>query len=157
LNKNSISDLRSIDKLLSLESDMLVKVDRTSMLASLECRAPFLNKKLWDFTNQLPDSYLIKGWDKKHILKEAFKEYFPNDFLNKSKKGFGVPVGDWLRGILKTELLMFIEKRFIEDQNIFNYEAVLKLVNNHLEGKVDNTFRVWTYYCFQKWYAQIHI
>ena len=52
---------------------------------------------------------------------------------------------------------MFIEKRFIEDQNIFNYEAVLKLVNNHLEGKVDNTFRVWTYYCFQKWYAQIHI
>jgi asparagine synthase (glutamine-hydrolysing) len=94
---NSIANFRAIDKHLSLEGDMLVKVDRTSMLASLECRAPFLNKELWDFTNQLPDSYLINGWDKKHILKEAFKDYFPKDFLNKSKKGFGVPVGDLRR------------------------------------------------------------
>lgn len=156
-NNKSLTDFRNIDRLISLEGDLLVKVDRAAMLTSLECRAPFLNKELWKFTSSVPESYLINNWDKKHLLKESFKQYFPKDFLNKSKKGFGVPVGDWLRGILKTELLMFIEKRFIEDQNIFNYEAVLKLVNNHLEGKVDNTFRVWTYYCFQKWYAQIHI
>ncbi len=149
---NSISNFRAIDKLLSLEGDMLVKVDRTSMLASLECRAPFLNKELWDFTNQLPDSYLINGWDKKHILKEAFKEYFPKDFLNNSKKGFGVPVGDWLRSELRLELLSFIDKSFIIKQNIFSFEVLSKLVHNHLDSKVDNTFRVWTFYCFQKWY-----
>ena len=149
---NSISHFRAIDKKLSLEGDMLVKVDRTSMLATLECRAPFLNKELWDFTNQLPDSYLINGWDKKHILKEAFKDYFPKDFLNKSKKGFGVPVGDWLRSELRLELISFIDKSFIIKQNIFQFDVISKIVEDHLNSKIDNTFRVWTYYCFQKWY-----
>jgi asparagine synthase (glutamine-hydrolysing) len=149
---NSIHGFRAIDKLISLEGDLLVKVDRTSMLASIECRAPFLNKVIWDFTNQLPDSYLISGWDKKHILKEAFKDYFPKDFLNKSKKGFGVPVGDWLRSELRSELFSYVDKAFIIKQNIFNYDVILKIVEDHMNSKIDNTFRVWTFYCFQKWY-----
>jgi asparagine synthase (glutamine-hydrolysing) len=153
---NSLANFRAIDKQLSLEGDMLVKVDRTSMLASLECRAPFLNKELWDFTNQLPDSYLINGWDKKHILKEAFKEYFPKNFLNKSKKGFGVPVGDWLRSELRSELLSYIDKVFIIKQNIFQFDVISKIVEDHLNSKTDNTFRVWTYYCFQKWYKNTY-
>jgi asparagine synthase (glutamine-hydrolysing) len=148
----SLTDFRNIDRLLSLEGDLLVKVDRSAMLTSLECRAPFLNRELWEFTNCLPENYLIKNWDKKHLLKESFKQYFPKDFLNKSKKGFGVPVGDWLRGVLKFELLSYIEKSFVEEQNIFNYEVISKLVNNHVEGKVDNTIRVFTFFCFQKWY-----
>jgi len=154
---NSILNFRAIDKEISLEGDMLTKVDRTSMLASLECRAPFLSKELWDFTSRLPDSYLINRWDKKHILKEAFKKYFPKNFLNKSKKGFGVPVGDWLRSELRLELLKYSDKSFILNQNIFNYEVVLKLIMDHLDSKVDNTFKVWTYYCFQKWYTNIYI
>jgi asparagine synthase (glutamine-hydrolysing) len=154
---NSIAYFRAIDRQLSLEGDMLVKVDRTSMLASLECRAPFLNKELWDFTNQLPDSYLINGWDKKHILKEAFKDYFPKDFLNKSKRGFNVPVGDLLRSDLRIELLSYIEKSFIDKQNIFHFANISDLVTKHLDGKVDNTFKVWTFYCFQKWYKGIYI
>jgi asparagine synthase (glutamine-hydrolysing) len=100
----------------------------------------------------LPDSYLINGWDKKHILKEAFKDYFPKGFLNKSKKGFGVPVGDWLRSELRPELLSYIDKAFIKKQNIFQFEVILNMIQNHLDLKKDNTFRVWTYYCFQKWY-----
>ena len=152
----TLTDFRNIDKIISLEGDMLVKVDRTSMLTSLECRAPFLNKAIWNFTNQIPEDYLIKGWDKKHILKEAFKEYFPKDFLNKSKKGFGVPVGDWLRHNLKKELILYCDKSFIEKQNLFDYEVVSKIVNNHINGKTDNTFRVWTFYCFQKWYVNLY-
>lgn len=155
-NNHSITDFRNIDKIISLEGDMLVKVDRTSMLTSLECRAPFLNKEIWNFTNQIPEDYLINGWDKKHILKEAFQQYFPKDFLNKSKKGFGVPVGDWLRDNLKKELLSYCEKSFIEKQNLFNFEVVSNLVTNHIYGKIDNTFRVWTYFCFQKWYTSTY-
>ncbi len=154
-NKNkSLTDFRNIDRLLSLEGDLLVKVDRSAMLTSLECRAPFLNKELWDFTSSLPENYLIKGWDKKHLLKESFQQYFPKNFLNKSKQGFGVPVGDWLRGVLKSELLSYIDKKMVEEQNIFNYESIYKLVTNHIDGKQDNTFRVWTYFCFQKWYIK---
>ncbi len=150
----NLTDFRNIDKILSLEGDMLVKVDRTSMLTSLESRAPFLNKKLWDFTSQLPEDYLMKGWDKKYILKEAFKEYFPKEFFNKSKKGFGVPVGDWLRAYLKLELESYVENSFLEKQNLFKKEFVQNLVENHISGKQDNTFRVWAFFCFQKWYKE---
>jgi asparagine synthase (glutamine-hydrolysing) len=126
------------------------------MLASLECRAPFLNKELWDLTNQLPDSYLINGWDKKHLLKEAFKDYFPKGFLNKSKKGFGVPVGDWLRSDLRSELLSYIDKSFIDKQKIFEVGVISKIVEDHLNLKKDNTFKVWTFFCFQKWYKKTY-
>ena len=133
---------------------MLVKVDRTSMLSSLECRAPFLNKQLWEFTNSLPSNYLIKNSSKKHILKESFKDVFPTNFLEKSKKGFGVPVGDWLRTILKDELMFLCNKIFIEEQNLFNYSYVHEMVSRHLSGQEDNTFKVWTYFCFQKWHKK---
>ncbi|MDO5980477.1 asparagine synthase (glutamine-hydrolyzing) [Flavivirga spongiicola] len=153
----TLNDFREIDRHISLEGDMLVKVDRTSMLNSLECRAPFLNKKLWDYTNTLPENYLIKGWDKKHILKEAFKDQFPEKFLDKSKSGFGVPVGDWLKTILKNELEGFIERKRLEKQGIFNTDSIIKLVKNHLSGSKDNTFKVWSFYCFQKWYYNTYI
>ncbi|WP_300438015.1 asparagine synthase (glutamine-hydrolyzing) [Christiangramia sp.] len=149
---SGLNDFRNIDRHISLEGDMLVKVDRTSMLTSLESRAPFLNKKLWDFTSQVPAEYLMKGWDKKHLLKEAFKEYFPKDFLDKSKKGFGVPVGDWLRDYLSAELKSYIETDFLEKQQIFKVTYIQNLVDKHLSGRQDNTFKVWAFYCFQKWY-----
>jgi asparagine synthase (glutamine-hydrolysing) len=152
----SLNDFRNIDRHISLEGDMLVKVDRTSMLNSLECRAPFLNRELFNFTMQLPENYLLNKWSKKHVLKEAFKDVFPDEFLEKSKQGFGVPVGNWLRQSLKKELLSLVEKDFLKNQDIFNVEAIIVLVENHLSGKQDNTFKVWTFYCFQKWYKSIY-
>lgn len=153
----SLHDFRQVDKQISLEGDMLVKVDRTSMLTSLESRAPFLNKKLWDFTDSLPEEYLMKGWDKKHLLKDAFREYFPKGFLDKSKKGFGVPVGDWLRDHLENELRSYIQKDFLKSQGIFDVDQIQDLVEKHLNGKEDNTFKVWAYYCFQKWYKNTYL
>ncbi|MBC3758991.1 asparagine synthase (glutamine-hydrolyzing) [Hyunsoonleella sp. SJ7] len=153
----SLTDFRHVDKILSLEGGMLAKVDRTSMQNSLECRAPFLNKKIWDYTNTLPESYLMKGWNKKHILKEAFKDQFPEDFLELSKSGFGSPVGDWLKSSLKKELESYIEKDFLLKQGIFNPDKIIPLVKNHLSSKRDNTFRVWAYFCFQKWYNYIYL
>ncbi|WP_407557752.1 asparagine synthase (glutamine-hydrolyzing) [Winogradskyella sp. 4-2091] len=148
----TLTDFRSVDKILSLEGGMLAKVDRTSMMTSLECRAPFLNKELWEFTNTLPEDYLMKGWNKKHILKEAFKDQFPDEFLEKSKRGFGSPTGDWLRQSLRKEIESYIEPELLKSQGIFNVDVITKLVQDHLDSKKDSTFRVWSYYCFQKWY-----
>jgi asparagine synthase (glutamine-hydrolysing) len=153
----SLTDFRMVDKHLSLEGGMLPKVDRTAMLESLECRAPFLNKKIWDFTNTLPESYLMKGWNKKYILKEAFKDQFPEQFLEKSKSGFGSPTGDWLRQSLKAELESYIEPGFLKEQNIFNITAITSLVKAHLDSKKDSTFRVWSFFCFQKWYKYVYL
>lgn len=158
LNKvESLTDFRHVDKILSLEGGMLAKVDRTSMQNSLECRAPFLNKKLWDFTNTLPEHYLMKGWNKKYILKEAFKDQFPEGFLEKSKQGFGSPVGNWLKSSLRKELESYLNPDFLINQGIFNLDNIIPLVNNHLASKRDNTFRVWAFFCFQKWYSNIYL
>ncbi|XLS30773.1 asparagine synthase (glutamine-hydrolyzing) [Flavobacteriaceae bacterium M23B6Z8] len=148
----SLTDFRLIDRVLSLEGGMLPKVDRTSMMNSLECRAPFLNRSLWEFANTLPESYLMKGWNKKHILKEAFRDQFPENFLERSKSGFGSPVGDWLRQSLRKELESYIEPEHLEKQGLFNIPVITQLVKDHLSSKNDNTFRVWAFYCFQKWY-----
>ncbi|OBX21687.1 asparagine synthase (glutamine-hydrolysing) [Gelidibacter algens] len=148
----TLTDFRLVDKVLSLEGGMLAKVDRTSMMTSLECRAPFLNRDLWEFANTLPESYLMKGWNKKHILKEAFRDQFPEEFLEKSKSGFGSPTGDWLRQSLRKELESYIEPELLKSQGIFNAGVITQLVKDHLESKKDSTFRVWSYYCFQKWY-----
>lgn len=153
---SSLTDYRFIDKLISLEGGMLAKVDRTSMMSSIECRAPFLNKKLWTFANSLPESYLMKNWNKKYILKEAFKHEFPDDFLEKSKQGFGSPVGDWLRSGLRKEMESYIEISFLRTQDIFNINHITNLVEDHLSGKRDSTYSVWAYYCFQKWYCNIY-
>ena len=153
----SLTDFRHVYKILSLEGGMLAKVDRTSMQNSLECRAPFLNKKIWDYTNTLPEKYLMNGWNKKHILKEAFKDQFPEEFLEKSKRGFGSPVGNWLKSSLRKELESYIEPKFLSDQGIFNLNKMIPIVQNHLKSKRDNTFRVWSFYCFQKWYSNIYL
>lgn len=153
----TINEFREIDRLICLEGDMLAKVDRTSMLNSLESRSPFLNKKMWDFSFNIPENFLISGIDKKHLLKEAFKEFFPKNFLNQPKKGFGVPIGDWLRSTLKTELARMIEDDYLEKQTVlFNKKYIRRIVNNHITGKEDNSFKVWTYYCFQKWYQNAY-
>lgn len=149
----SINDYRNVDIKLSLEGALLVKVDRASMLNSIECRSPFLNKDILNFTSQLPDNYLLNGWNKKFLLKESFKEFFPKKFLDKSKQGFAVPVGDWLKTSFRTELLGYIDKDFLLSQNIFNINFITKLVQDHLNSVIDNTYRVWTFYCFQKWYV----
>ena len=150
---SSLTDFRLIDKMLSLEGDMLVKVDRTSMLTSLETRAPFLNTKIWNYTLSLPENYLMNGSNKKYILKKTFEAYFPKDFLNKSKMGFGVPVGDWLRASLRKEMESYIDADFIKKQGIFKFETTKKMIEEHLSKKRDHSFQVWTFYVFQKWYV----
>ncbi|MCF1421965.1 asparagine synthase (glutamine-hydrolyzing) [Mangrovimonas futianensis] len=157
LKLNSLNDFRELDRHVSLEGDMLVKVDRTSMFASLECRAPFLNKKLWKYTNSLPSSFLLNGWNKKHILKETFKSEFPEGFLEKSKQGFVVPVGDWLRSSLKKEVAHYVSNEFLNKQDVFQKDQIQDLLNNHLTGNIDSSRQAWTFYVFQKWYEKNYL
>ena len=156
-NPKNLTDFRNVDKMISLEGDMIVKVDRTSMLASIECRAPFLTREIWNYTLSLPDEYLLKGNNKKMILKKAFENEFPEQFLEKSKKGFGVPVGDWLRQGMRSELLSYIDDKFLEEQDIFDIQNIKKIVLNHLNSVEDNSFKIWTFYCFQKWYKNTYL
>lgn len=151
---SSLDRARFIDIKISLEGDMLTKVDRASMLASLECRTPMLDHRLVEFSFNLPDKFLINNRSKKYLLKESFKHLLPNNYFNSKKSGFGIPVGDWLRTNLRADLEKLTSYEFIEGQNIFNYAYIKYLVQNHINSIDDNTFKVWTIYCFQKWWIK---
>ncbi len=153
---NNLNEMRQVDRFLSLEGDLLTKVDRTSMLNSIECRSPFLNYELWNFTNSLPEKYLINGSEKKWLLRKAFENEFPTNFLDAKKHGFGIPVGNWLRTHLKNDILKYSTKSLIKDQGIFNYQYLADLLDAHMVGKKDYTFQVWSFYCFQEWYFKSH-
>ncbi|MEO7309809.1 MAG: asparagine synthase (glutamine-hydrolyzing) [Chitinophagaceae bacterium] len=144
--------MRYVDKNISLEGDMLVKVDRASMLVSLECRAPFLDHRLFEFTNQLPADFLIQSGNKKRILKDAFRSWLPPDLFTLPKSGFGVPVGKWLKDDLSSELTDLLDPKKLQQQAIFNSTRVNSLLTKHMAGQQDNTFALWTLFCFQKWY-----
>ena len=152
----TLNDFRKIDSILSLDGDLLTKVDRTSMLSSLECRAPFLNKSLWQFSLSLPQEWHIHKGQKKYLLKSAFKSYFPDHFFDQPKKGFNVPVGEWLRTVFKKELLQFSETNLLSKQGIFSVGIVQKWIKAHIERKQDRSFQLWTFFSFQLWYFNIY-
>jgi asparagine synthase (glutamine-hydrolysing) len=82
---------------LYLQDDILTKVDRASMMHSLEVRAPFLDLELINFARRIPWRYKLRGGQTKYLLKKALKSILPDDIIYRSKKGFGVPVGSWLK------------------------------------------------------------
>jgi asparagine synthase (glutamine-hydrolysing) len=83
--------------ILYLQDDVLVKVDRASMMASLEVRAPFLDKAVVEFARRLPNRFKFRGGERKYILKRALSGVLPDAILRRRKKGFGIPLAKWLR------------------------------------------------------------
>lgn len=144
--------VRYLDKNISLEGDMLVKVDRTSMLNSIECRAPYLDHRLMEFSYQIPDNFLINGQNKKRILKDTFSDMLPKGFFNTSKSGFEMPIGDWFRAELKQDLLTTLAEDNLDKHDLFNKQLIQELINQHLYQGMDNSRKIWALYCLQKWY-----
>jgi len=149
---DELKQLRYIDKQISLEGDMLVKVDRASMLCSLECRSPFLDHRIMEYTYQLPDEYLLNNGNKKRILKDTFADMLPEGFFNAPKSGFEIPVGDWLRGPLKDDMVGTLSDAALRQTGFFNTEYIKKLIADHVSNKANNARQLWTLYCFQKWF-----
>lgn len=144
--------VRYLDKNISLEGDMLVKVDRTSMLNSIECRAPYLDHRLMEFSYSIPDSFLIKRQNKKRILKDTFADMLPKGFFSFSKSGFEMPIGDWFRAELKQDLLFTLTEDNLDKHRLFNKKLIQELINQHLYQGIDHSRKIWSLYCFQKWY-----
>jgi asparagine synthase (glutamine-hydrolysing) len=137
-----------------LEGDMLVKVDRVSMLNSIETRVPLLDRCVMELAFNIPSEYKIKGRLQKYILKDTFSDLLPGEILGKGKRGFAVPIGEWFRGPLKTSLMELLSEKFIKEQGIFNIEFVNKLLDDHFSARSNNYSQLWTLYTFQRWYLK---
>ena len=115
------------DQRLVLPSDMLTKVDRMSMASGLEVRVPFLDHTLVDFVNSLPSSYKIKGQSTKRLLREAFKNDLPCEVFQRPKRGFEVPIEEWVCTIFSARIEQYIRREYLESQGLFDCAAVFNI------------------------------
>ena len=145
------------DMLTYLPDDLLVKMDIASMATSLEVRAPMLDHRLASLGLSLPVEMKLAGPFGKYgkaVLREAFSDLLPRDVLSRPKRGFGVPLGDWLRGELREPLMETLTDPGLLDRRIFNPKSLAGLINDHLLGRDDHQHRLWALLVLGRWLAQ---
>jgi len=143
--------MMAYDTLTYLHDDILVKVDRASMSASLETRAPFLDHRVVEFAWALPLNMKIRSNEGKWILKEILYEYVPKALVDRPKHGFGVPLSDWLCGPLRGWAEDLLDKELIIRQGYLNYEIVNSMWTEHLFGIRKWHHQLWAVLMFQQW------
>lgn len=132
----------------------LVKIDRASMMHSLEVRAPFLDTRVVDVANHMPAEFKFKGLTRKYILKKLMEGRLPKDIIYRKKKGFGMPVGRWLKDELRPLVEENLKKESLEEIGLFNPEYVAQLLKEHFEGRSDNRKQLWTLLIFVLWWKK---
>jgi len=138
----------------SLPDDMLTKVDLMSMAHALEVRSPFLDHRLVDRVFPMPAEWKLKGFRKKHLLIEAFRDQLPKSLHNRPKKGFEVPVGTWLRGPLNAMARELIENDRLFFGPLLSREGALKTLADHSTGRADHNFHLWALVSLLSWQQQ---
>lgn len=131
--------------------DILVKVDRCSMLHSLEVRAPFLDRNVAEFAARLPVSLRLHGFRRKYLLKKAFAGLLPPEILHRNKRGFQIPVAEWLRGKLRPLMEDLLGERSLAAQGLFAPAAVRSLAEAHCSSRADLRKPLWTLMVLQLW------
>lgn len=154
--ESSIEDFLITDIGTVLLSDMLVKVDRMSMANSIEVRSPFLDHKVVEFAFSLPTNYKISSDLTKRIVQDGFKEILPAELYNRPKRGFEIPLLDFLRTEFKDVINnTLLEPAFIREQGIFEPDQVeyyrKKLFSSNPE---DVSLVIWNLIVFQYWYKK---
>src|SRR3989442_2808935 len=146
-----LNQVLMMDMRLYLENDILVKLDRASMMASLEGRVPLLNNDFVAYATSLPLRMKLRGMRSKFLFKRALRGVLPDRILNRPKKGFGIPVAEWFRGPLKEQMLSVLAPDRLSREGFFEPRAVRELIDDHLAGRRDNRKQLWTLFTFQLW------
>ncbi|MCL2327202.1 MAG: asparagine synthase (glutamine-hydrolyzing) [Bacteroidetes bacterium] len=156
LNGNiSLNDILLADQKLVLANDMMTKADRMSMRNGLEVRTPFLDKNIISFANSLPVDYKIHNSVRKRIVKDSFASFLPAELLNRPKHGFEVPLHTWCTTILREPIENLLSQQFIDEQNIFNWNAIAGLRSKLQSGNPgDAAAQIWALLVFQVWWKK---
>lgn len=150
-DESNIVKMQAIDINFWLIKDILQKADRMTMANSLEGRVPFVDKEVFKVASSLPIDYKVSKINTKLALRDAAKEVIPNESYKKKKLGFPVPVREWM----KDDLVYDEIKKTLTSDNankFFNTKYVVDLLDVHKSGRKDNYRKIWTIYCFLKWY-----
>lgn len=149
-----ITTLMLNDTMNYLPNDILHKVDRATMSVGLEAREPLLDHELYEALLQVPDRLKCTKSQTKILLKDIAHDYIPESLLAGPKKGFAIPINQWMRDFLKEELQHFSSEKYLLNQQIFNPIEVHKEIQKFLNGSDTNALFTWYFYSFQTWYER---
>ncbi|NVO02099.1 MAG: asparagine synthase (glutamine-hydrolyzing) [Bacteroidetes bacterium] len=153
LHSDFISRMQQLDMQTYMVDDILTKVDRASMMNSLEARVPILDHQFAELSFKIPSEYKINGGNKKYILKETFKDILPKEVLSHKKTGFAVPLDNWF----KTDLKDYIYENLNNSSYLYeflNSKYVHKLLENHQKGVRDYGQQIWSLLFLNEWLKQ---
>ena len=150
-NQDDVTKMQYIDINFWLIGDILLKADKMSMAHSLEVRVPFLDREVFDVARHIPTKYKVNKQNTKYAMRMAAHRYLPDMVAEKKKLGFPVPIRIWLRD---EKYYNVIKKAFHSEaaNKYFNTDVLMQYLDEHKEGKADNSRKIWTVYMFLVWY-----
>ncbi len=149
-----IENLLYLDTKTYLPSDILTKVDRMSMAASLETRSPLLDQDLIEYVARIPSELKLKGSETKYIFKRAVEGFVPREILYRQKQGFGVPIGDWINSQLKERMTGDLSDRRTLERGYFDSKYIKLLLDEHARGRRDHSHPLWTLWMLELWHRR---
>ena len=143
-----------VDLKTSLPDDLLALTDKMTMAMSLECRAPFMDHELVELAARMPAHFKVHGFTMKYILKKAVKPWLPAEILNRKKRGFGAPVGAWLRRDLKLLVHETLSEKQVKKRGLFQWPVVEQLIRRHDSQEGDYTDHLLALINLELWFQQ---
>ncbi len=138
-NEDALNRMFAVDVETQLPDDLLMLTDKMSMAVSLECRVPLLDHQLVELAASMPAAIKVRGGRLKHVLKESLGGLLPNDILERKKRGFGTPMGAWLKGELAPVLRRLLAPEVVQARGLLRQPVVERLMADHQASRIDGT------------------
>jgi asparagine synthase (glutamine-hydrolysing) len=145
--------MRYLDLATYLPGDILTKVDRASMAVSLETRAPLLDHRLVEWSFRLPSSVHLHDGKGKWLLRKILEKRIPVALIDRPKTGFGLPIGEWLRGPLRPWAEELLDSWRLRDLDLVREDVVRTVWKRHLAGEINAQALIWPILMLVEWHA----
>jgi asparagine synthase (glutamine-hydrolysing) len=136
---SGLNQLIYVDLMTSLPDDLLALTDKMTMAASIECRAPFVDHELVELTARMPESFKVRGLTMKYLLKKVVAPWLPREILHRKKRGFGAPMGSWIRKDLGPLVNDLLSETQVRKRGLFNWNFIREMIARHNAQRADYT------------------
>jgi asparagine synthase (glutamine-hydrolysing) len=146
LNRIIYADLKT-----SLADDLLAMTDRMTMAASIECRAPLVDHEMIELASHMPSNLKVRGFQMKYLMKQAVAPWLPREILERKKRGFGAPMGAWLRKDIQPMVSELLSEEATRKRGLFSWPAIQQLLADHSAERKDYTDQLFSLVMLELW------